>query len=261
MDQVGAHRPVARMVGLLRGERGQRSEEARERARHGQPRTVRVGHERAGRAPQRGPHDAPHERLQHLVAPLLGPLHLRPRRNVGGQQRRVGHARVELPGDRARAEHVLAVREHQPGHGGAAEAQPLGQPVRDGDQLDAAIADALELQRALGGGARMRGGDGVERGLHRAPSIIRRPCSSSWMSATRRPISVPSRDPRSPATGASRPCATRRRTSSGPSCAACWRCASSASATSRRRSSPPPCPSCGRSGRRWRTATSATPCP
>ena len=86
------------------------------------------------------------------------------------------------------------------------------------DQVDALVLGALELQRALGCGGRMRGGDGVEADGHRARASLMPPRCCSWStSATRRRTSARSTATGSSSTGASRPCASRPPTSSAPS--------------------------------------------
>ena len=104
----------------------ERRAEPRDRPREREPRALRVAHQRVRRAAQRGPDHAPDERLQHLVAPFLGALDPRAQLRVGGQQRRLGHARVERAHDRARADAPACRR--RSGRAGtvvAAEAQLL----------------------------------------------------------------------------------------------------------------------------------------
>ena len=87
-----------------------------------------------------------------------------------------------------------------------------------------------------------------------------RRCCSSSTSATRRRTSAPTRDRARPRLALRHRARVDRRRAGRRADAPCWRCAASASPTSTPRSSPPPSPRCGRSGRRWRTATSATRC-
>ena len=105
----------------------------RERARDRQLRALEVARGRAGRPRHRRPDHAPRERLQHLVAPLLGALHAPPRVVVRRQQPRRLHAPLQRPQDPARAGLPLPVGELDRRHRGRAEARALRHAVRDGD--------------------------------------------------------------------------------------------------------------------------------
>ena len=174
-EQVRPHGWVVGPVGGLRHARDERGAQPRRRPRHREPGALRVALHRTRRAPHRRPQDPPDERLEHLVAPLLRALRVGAQLGVGGQERRLGRAPVEVAQDRARAEHAGAVLEPHARHRRPAEAQLLRQLVHDGDQLDAPVRDVLELQRPLDDGAGMRGGDRVQHGGHGRPSIIADP--------------------------------------------------------------------------------------
>ena len=185
---------------------------------------------------------------KHLIAPALGLEHLRVCGVAGrGQQRRLGHERVEAAHDRARADEALAV-EAQAGHGGAAVAQRADQHLAHRQQVDAVVVDRLQPQRGFDGGARMRAGQRIELGGHRRLLLSSRSrkasrlgwhdehrrarnsspaehngrrCCSSSTSETRRPTSERSAARSCSSTGALRPSASPPPTSWAPRCATC----------------------------------------
>ena len=87
-----------------------------------------------------------------------------------GQQRRLGRALVERAQDRARAEHLRRrPRRSTPGTLQPPKRSALDGPVqRPGSSSTRRTATPLSSQRPLDGGARMRGGNGVEHGGHGA---------------------------------------------------------------------------------------------
>jgi hypothetical protein len=143
VDEIGAHRRVARAVEPARGGREQRRREAHERPRNGQVGTLAVGHQRARSPPQPPPRQTAGQRLQHLIAPALGLLDDPALGAVAREQGRVGDALLQAAEDRARAEDMLPVLEHDAGDGLPAEAPPLLRLVRHGDHVDLLERDVL----------------------------------------------------------------------------------------------------------------------
>jgi type III pantothenate kinase len=82
---------------------------------------------------------------------------------------------LERAQDRARARDLLAVLEHDPGHGRRPEADLLEELVRDGDQVDAVVGDALQAQRVLHARAGVRRRDDVELRGHRSWTLTSGP--------------------------------------------------------------------------------------
>ena len=135
------------------------------------------------------------ERLEHLLAPLLGALDRRAALvALGREQRRLRRTRSSST---RRMERDPTTRAPSPNT--IAGTVPWPKRCRSATRLTSGgrsirvVRDLLQPQGGLDGRARVRGRDRVEGRGHCAASIIGRPCSWSWMSATPRRISAPSR--------------------------------------------------------------------
>ena len=217
-----------------------------------------VARDRAGPAAQRPPHDAPRERLQDLVAPVLGSQHRR-RRWIGRrQQRGLGHELLELAGSRA-SPRSSRRRRTWTAAPCRAEEQALGGGVRRRRQLDGLVRSI-----PLSSSARSTSRTDATRGRRRAW----RPCGEHTIARMLLVVDVGNTQTHfgtfgatsSSSTGASRRCASRPPTSSARPAQPARAARHRPRRPRVRRSSRPRSRRSRPSGWRWPSATSATRC-
>lgn len=127
----------------------------------------RVALHRPGGAQEADVEDPANRALQNLVAEALGLQHALTRAWLRRQQRWVGRDLVQATHDRSRADHPVAV-EAQAGNGDASVEDRPRQKLSQRQHVDTLVGDALQAQRDLDGGARMRRRHRVERCRHAA---------------------------------------------------------------------------------------------
>ena len=103
--------------------------------------------------------------------------------------------------------HLVAVVEHDAGHGAAPKRSLLGRAWKAGTRSTRSVRDALELER-LASRSRTGARPGRRRAWRSCAVVCSAPCCSSSTSATPRRTSAPTTATGWSSTGASRPCAT-----------------------------------------------------